>query len=85
MREYITKSERQLNLRLATIRLDGEVEHKGDIREILQNIESITLDFSPPYASESYGIAERFNQKLYIRARVLLTEIGYEIVSHCHN
>lgn len=73
----MSKCEWKLNLRLERIHLDGAVEHREDIRTILESLEGVSIAFTPPYGFESNGVAEHFNQELYLRARVLLTDKGF--------
>lgn len=42
------RSERVSEFRLQNIILDGAGEHKGDIVKILQRIEGVNLEFTPP-------------------------------------
>lgn len=71
--EYIGRTERTTGLSLQSIRLDGAGEHKGEIVTVLQRMHGINLEWSPPYAPQSNGRAERLMQELSLRARVMLT------------
>lgn len=74
--EYIGRTERITGLSLQSIRLDGAEEYNGEITTVLQRMHGITLEWSPPYAPQSNGRAERLMQELSLRARVMLTNTG---------
>lgn len=71
-RQFMNHSERLTGEKLQAIRLDGAGEHKREMVSKLQAIEGVRLEFSPAYASQSNGKAERLVQELSIRARVMM-------------
>ena len=69
---YKHRSEAVTGHRLLNIRLDNAGENTASTVKDFCNEHGITLEYSPPYAPQSNGIAERYMQELGMRARVLL-------------
>ena len=73
--EYKQRSEKSLRTFgycIQNIRLDRAGENSSDILIEFCKSHGIYLDYSPAYASESNGAAERLIQEHWMRARVLL-------------
>ena len=69
---YKEYSEKVVNHPLTNIRLDGAGENSTEEVKMFCIRNGIKLEYSPRYAPESNGVAERFMQELGLRARVML-------------
>ena len=72
LRNYKVRAENVAGFLLVNIRLDRAGENTGGFAKRFCTENGIRLEYSPKYAPEINGIAERFMQELGIRARVLL-------------
>lgn len=76
VQKFMCRAKRWTGRRLYSIRLDSTGKHKGDIAEVLQWKECVTIDLSPAYASQSDGTSKRLMQYTSTRARVMLNNTG---------
>lgn len=68
----MAKTERSTGRMLKTLPMDGAEEHKGQIKSVLEQDQGVSIKYSPAYAEERNGRAERLVRELTLRARVLL-------------
>lgn len=56
-------------------------KHKGEIRTVIERINGVYLECTPPYDSQINGVAERFMQEIALWERVFLfgTKIGDDL------
>lgn len=88
LKQYQARAERVTGCKLLNIRLDGAAENNYAMIKELRMSDGVELHYSPRYASESNGVAERYMQELGMRTRGLMfsstlpNELWAEAMNH---
>jgi len=75
---YVARAERVTGYKLLNIRLDRAGENSSQQLKLYCSENGILLEYSPAYAPQSNGMAERLVQELSLRGRVLLHSANME-------
>lgn len=74
IKDYITQSENQLELKVKTFRCDNGGEFISKDLKHWCSQKGIVLDYKIPYCPQQNGKAERINRTLMERARAMLND-----------